>query len=686
MSSSDLDQKLKNLIENDETENFYTILSEIIENNKENFSSLAQYLNEVFKLIIEEIDESNCEKKLSFICLFFEILISENIDFSNYLQNILVIIEENGINSDENIKRLINICNNATINKKDLFNYLIQFSRNKTEYLYILYSLDGFKEIIVETISYNWELIEELLDNQEIKSNINNLKNVLKCLEILIETSGIEFKEYASSALYKTLDYLSEIDDELQNRSLMIIYNLAKYCNEQLEPLKEKIIEFLKVLKNSSNNPENINLCNILLNHFYGENKENEENVNNDNNNINTNKEIINENINNNNNNQTINEKENYNNPVKDEIINENNNNNNEIISENDFNKINEQNYINDQNIEDIKIEEEISKKERENKEYNIQNEVAKEYDDKKELEIYDKEENSDNNEIINNDDDNNEDEENNNENNEEENNNENNEEENNNEHNEEENNSDHNEEENNNEPNESEINNEPNESEINNEHNEEENNNEHNESEINNEHNESENNNEYNKEENNSENSKEEYNNKYNKEEYNYNKGDYNNKYNKEDYNTNKYNKEENNSEEEEEVINDEKYNHLKNLIKKEDNYKMELKSSMNKNKKFNLNEIVMKIKDLSDKQIIILETIEQYKRDTKRIINQKKSKISSLEAKVEELKEEIRIEKNKKRNRIGKTNNQMRRKKVNNNNFDNENDIDNDYNDYHY
>ena len=127
--------------------------------------------------------------------------------------------------------------------------------------------------------------------------------------------------------------------------------------------------------------------------------------------------------------------------------------------------------------------------------------------------------------------------------------------------------------------------------------------------------------------------------------------------------------------------MINDEKYNHLKNLIKKEDNYKMELKSSMNKNKKFNLNEIVMKIKDLSDKQIIILETIEQYKRDTKRIINQKKSKISSLEAKVEELKEEIRIEKNKKRNRIGKTNNQMRRKKVNNNNFDNENDIDNDY-----
>ena len=662
MSSNDLNQKLKNLIENDETENFYTILSEIIENNKENFSNLAQYLNEVFKLIIEDINQSNCEKKLTFVCLFFEILISENIDFSNYLQNIFVIIEGNGIISDENIKRLINICNNATINKKDLFNYLIQFSRYRTEYLYMLYSLDGFKEIIVETISYNWELMEELLDNQEIKSNMNNLKNVLKCLERLIEISGTEFKGYAYTALYKTLSYMAEVDVELQNRSLMILYYLAKYCNEQLAPLKEKIIEFLNYLKNTSNNSENINLCNILLNHFCGENKGNEENINNNNNNVNSNKEIINENTNNNNNNnEIINEKENE--TPKDVIINESNNN--ELNNENDnsdFNKINEQNYTNDQNIEDIKIEEEINKKERENKEYNVQNEDIKEYDDKKDLDNNDKEEeNSYNNEIINNDDDdNNEDEENNNE------------------KNEEENNYDHNESENN-EHNESE-NNEHNESEINNEHNESDNNHDHDESENN--HDEDENNNEHNEEENSVENNKEENNNEHDDEEYNseYNKAKNNNEYyNKEEYN-NKYNKKENNceKEEEEEVINDEKYNHLKNLIKKEDNYKMKLKSSlMNKNKKFNLNEIVMKIKDLSDKQIIILETIEQYKRDTKRIINQKKSKIQSLEAKVEELKEEIRIEKNKKRNRIGKNNNQMRRKKGNNNNFDN---------DYHY
>ena len=82
---------------------------------------------------------------------------------------------------------------------------------------------------------------------------------------------------------------------------------------------------------------------------------------------------------------------------------------------------------------------------------------------------------------------------------------------------------------------------------------------------------------------------------------------------------------------------------------------------------KNIDINAIIKKIKDLSDKQIIILDSIEQYKRDTKRIINQKKSKIQALENKIEELKEKIRIEKNKKRNRGGKTNYQIRRKNKN-------------------
>jgi hypothetical protein len=100
----------------------------------------------------------------------------------------------------------------------------------------------------------------------------------------------------------------------------------------------------------------------------------------------------------------------------------------------------------------------------------------------------------------------------------------------------------------------------------------------------------------------------------------------------------------------------------------------------------------MMKKIKDLSYKQIIILNSIEQYKSDTERIINQKKLKIKSLEEKIEDLEEKIRIEKNKRKNRganVGRTNYQMRRKNNNDNNsiYKNkyENEDDEDYNDYY-
>ena len=94
-------------------------------------------------------------------------------------------------------------------------------------------------------------------------------------------------------------------------------------------------------------------------------------------------------------------------------------------------------------------------------------------------------------------------------------------------------------------------------------------------------------------------------------------------------------------------------------------------------------------KIKDLSYKQIIILNSIEQYKSDTERIINQKKIKIRSLEEKIEDLEEKIRLEKAKRKNRAGnvaRTNYQMRRKNNDNNKneYEDEEDEDN-YNDYY-
>ena len=277
MSYEDLNSKLVELLENDDTDNFYSLISEIIEENKEYQSDLEQNLNSIFNILSKDMNESNHEKKITFICLFFEILISENIDFSLYLEKLFNLITKTNLYSDENIKRIINICSNATLKKKNLFISLTKFAKNKIEYLYIIFSLIGFKDIIIELLSENWDLIFELLNDQNIKSNSSDIKNVLKCLELLINISEEKFRPYASSALYQALDYLSETDIELQKRSLMIIYNLTKFCDEQLQPLSDNIIDFLKVLKKGKNIEIN-NLCNTMLKHFNGEQEDNEEN------------------------------------------------------------------------------------------------------------------------------------------------------------------------------------------------------------------------------------------------------------------------------------------------------------------------------------------------------------------------------------------------------------------------
>ena len=92
MSSNDLSLKLDNLLQNDDTENFYSLISEIIEENKEYVSDLEQNMNAIFNILLNDINESNHERKMSFICLFFEILISENIDFVLYLEKLLNLI------------------------------------------------------------------------------------------------------------------------------------------------------------------------------------------------------------------------------------------------------------------------------------------------------------------------------------------------------------------------------------------------------------------------------------------------------------------------------------------------------------------------------------------------------------------------------------------------------------------
>ena len=568
MSSDDINLKLDKLLKNDDTENFYSFVSEIIDENKECVSDLEQNLNLIFNILITDINESNHESKMSFICLFFEILISENIDFTFYLDKLLNLIIKTNIYSDENIKRIINICSNATLSKTALYKKLVNFAKNKVEYLYIIFSLVGFKDIIIDNLSDNWELIFDLMNSQEVKLNSTEIKNVLKCLELLINLSEDKFKPFASSALYQALDYLSETDIELQKRSLMIIYSLSKFCDEQLQPLSEHIVDFLKVLEKGKNVEIN-NLCNTMLKHFMG----NDDNYVEENENEN---EIEREN----------------------EEGGDNAEENEEIDNDNENNIIDNDDYPENKNEQDEQIEQ------------NEQNLDLNEIDDTKQEELI-------KNNISNNN--------------------------------------------------------------------------------INSEYN-------YNYEKNIKLNKKN--NPEINKDE---NYINYQPKKNEKIEKIEIIDEDENNNEEYPKKI----YSNKNEAKIRANNYQPKPKQEYEENNEqinqdlensndnndnsdnfanIDIDAIMKKIKDLSYKQIIILNSIEQYKSDTERIINQKKLKIKSLEEKIEDLEEKIRIEKNKRKNRganVGRTNYQMRRKNNNDNNniYKNkyENEDDEDYNDYY-
>ena len=568
MSSDDINLKLDKLLKNDDTENFYSFVSEIIDENKECVSDLEQNLNLIFNILITDINESNHESKMSFICLFFEILISENIDFTFYLDKLLNLIIKTNIYSDENIKRIINICSNATLSKTALYKKLVNFAKNKVEYLYIIFSLVGFKDIIIDNLSDNWELIFDLMNSQEVKLNSTEIKNVLKCLELLINLSEDKFKPFASSALYQALDYLSETDIELQKRSLMIIYSLSKFCDEQLQPLSEHIVDFLKVLKKGKNVEIN-NLCNTMLKHFMG----NDDNYVEENENEN---EIEREN----------------------EEGGDNAEENEEIDNDNENNIIDNDDYPENKNEQDEQIEQ------------NEQNLDLNEIDDTKQEELIKKNISNNN---------------------------------------------------------------------------------------INSEYN-------YNYEKNSKSNTKN--NPEINKDE---NYINYQPKKNEKIEKIEIIDEDENNNEEYPKKI----YSNKNEAKIRANNYQPKPKQEYEENNEqinqdlensndnndnsdnfanIDIDAIMKKIKDLSYKQIIILNSIEQYKSDTERIINQKKLKIKNLEEKIEDLEEKIRIEKNKRKNRganVGRTNYQMRRKNNNDNNniYKNEyeNEDDEDYNDYY-
>ena len=90
-----------------------------------------------------------------------------------------------------------------------------------------------------------WDNINNFID----KKNFNAKTELLNCLISLILGTENLFCPYANVTLYKVLDFLTDNDWVKRKLALNVIYTLIFYCKDEILPLKEHIINFLKVLK-----------------------------------------------------------------------------------------------------------------------------------------------------------------------------------------------------------------------------------------------------------------------------------------------------------------------------------------------------------------------------------------------------------------------------------------------------
>ena len=90
-----------------------------------------------------------------------------------------------------------------------------------------------------------WDNINNFID----KKNFNAKYELLNCLISLILGTENLFCPYANVTLYKVLDFLTDSDWLKRKLALNVIYTLIFYCKEEIMPLKDHIINFLRVLK-----------------------------------------------------------------------------------------------------------------------------------------------------------------------------------------------------------------------------------------------------------------------------------------------------------------------------------------------------------------------------------------------------------------------------------------------------
>ena len=108
-----------------------------------------------------------------------------------------------------------------------------------------------------------WDNINSFID----KKNFNAKYELLNCLISLILGTENLFCPYANVTLYKVLDFLTDNDWLKRKLALNVIYTLIFYCKEEIMPLKDHIINFLRVLK-TDKVKEVIEVCLLILKIF----------------------------------------------------------------------------------------------------------------------------------------------------------------------------------------------------------------------------------------------------------------------------------------------------------------------------------------------------------------------------------------------------------------------------------
>ena len=118
-----------------------------------------------------------------------------------------------------------------------------------------------------------WEVIISLID----KKNFNAKYELLNCLISLILGAENLFTPYAHNTLYKVLDFLADTDWLKRKLALNVIYTLIFYCKDEILPLKDHIISFLRALK-TDKVKEVREVCLLILKIFSENEQKNKEN------------------------------------------------------------------------------------------------------------------------------------------------------------------------------------------------------------------------------------------------------------------------------------------------------------------------------------------------------------------------------------------------------------------------